>query len=1515
MSTGKKVAIEIELLDRISGGLDRINRKMDGMSNSARQARKELDSMDGMTQKLKNSLSQLGLAFSIKEFGQAVVDVRSKIETLQTSFSVLLGDKDKADALFGSIKQFAATTPMMMDDLASGAQTMLGFGIESEKVMEYLKALGDISMGDSQRFQSLTLAFSQMSATGKLMGQDLLQMINAGFNPLKVISEQTGKSIGELKDDMSKGAISAEEVQKAFLAAASSGGQFDGMLEKLSNTQEGALSNLRGAWDDFLNAIGEQTEGAVVTAATGLTDLLHNYEQLGTVLLGIIGTYGTYKAALMLVTAAEGWATAAEAIHYNWLLLVEKAQKLLNATMLNNPYVLLATVAAGLIAAYFSLRDSTNAAEAAQQSLNDTMDALTEQQKKYNEETENAISLAQDDSKATSDRDAAMQTLIQRYPQIIQKYIDEEGHLRNILELKKEIAEFDGKKQRQETTNTLKAQYDNASQNARELKELQDTLKNRPTLTEYQHSVFQRIAEQYKKETGKKWVNLYSIDNMLEYYTQKSTQAGNRYRRNLTENKISDFTGDNGTLGKMTDAQLKALQKKLQDNKTDSKKKTAVFISEIGDYLTYNDRDTLLTQVRGMLDARGQKKSTPAQHKASLKAARDEAKRKLDEFDNSSTGYSDTKYEEERKKLVDALDAAEKKYKAAGGDSVKNETAAANRNAKAQQTAAAKAETERQKEERAEEQRRQAKEKLGQELAELQRRNDAEEIAAMQEGLEKKLRQIDNDYQARKNEIDKQEAEWKRENKKAGLEVGENGLTDEQTQAIAKAREQNDARHVKEEKDARKERADAEAQSLTDYLKEYGSMQERRLAIAREYDEKIAKAGTEGERLSLNAQKARALSDFDIENAKADMNWEDIFGSLEPYTKDQLERIKGQLKDMLSSGDLDTQGYKDVVGQIEKVNDAILEAEDKQRGFLGIAVSYNTERRKLEMDVADAMERQNQAMQEMASASANLTKQRFSTQQLLGGYGISMPQSEIRAANANGILKQVGDKYGMDSEPYKKVRDALDKLAKSESEYNDTVKKKKKADDDATQKQSKLNKYLADFAERLKDLLPLFEQINKNIQDIPGLLSTLGVSEDSSLGKAASAFAEGSNSAMSAMTDYMSGNYVGAAMNAMNAVGSYVQSATNLFAGAGNAKEKEAEIARLSESNKDLAAAIDDLTESIEDSDNTNLQSVDAYKKAVAAEKEREANQQTMMNDRASEYSNSGHGFLGMSGRHSFNKYANDRKGNWLDEFNAALRANGYSGNLKNAQDVWRLSPEEMKVLRDFSPEAWTKFFNSGGESNPKELAEEYIEMAGQLESLTDSLNEKLTGYSWDSFKDSYDSLLKDFTSSTEDFADNIEEVIGNAFLSSLMNDEFKDRIKEIYDYLANAASDGDLTETELEQIRSMNADLAEDILNRRQQLLDAGLIKDTSKESQTGKSGGFTAMTQDQGTKLEGLFTSGLQHLSAMDANIETVADRMSTAESHLARIAENTGVSAAQLKEIKEQIYAIKRDGLKMK
>lgn len=261
-------------------------------------AQDESNRMDASFGKIAKAAGSFFAIGQITEFAKQIIAVRGEIESLQISFETLAG-KTKGDALFGEIRQFAVSTPMMMKDLASGAQTMLAFNIEVEKVMPMLRAIGDISMGDAQKFNSLTLAFSQMSATGKLMGQDLLQMINAGFNPLSVISEKTGKSIGDLKDEMEKGKITTDMVTEAFLSATAAGGKFHGMLEKQSHGIEGAVSNMKGAIDDLYNNIGETSQGIITEAINGATYLVKNYEAIAEILAVIVGTYGVYKAAVI----------------------------------------------------------------------------------------------------------------------------------------------------------------------------------------------------------------------------------------------------------------------------------------------------------------------------------------------------------------------------------------------------------------------------------------------------------------------------------------------------------------------------------------------------------------------------------------------------------------------------------------------------------------------------------------------------------------------------------------------------------------------------------------------------------------------------------------------------------------------------------------------------------------------------------------------------------------------------------------------------------------------------------------------------------------------------------------------------------------------------------------------------------------------------------------------------------------------------------------------------------------
>ena len=284
----------------LRNGAAQVNRQFDNIGQHAEQVGNDIDSA------FRKAGAAIGAYFAvdkIKEFATEVFNVRAQMQSLQISFETLLGSQEKAAALFNEMKSFAVSTPMQLGDLASAAQTMLGFGIATEEVMPMLKALGDISMGNTQKFQSLSLAFSQMSATGKLMGQDLLQMINAGFNPLNEISKQTGKSVATLKEEMSKGSISAKQVADAFKAASAEGGQFAGMLEKQSKGLAGAMSNMEGAWQDALNSIGEEYEDTFASFLELSTDAIKNFDKLGGTILSLVAAFGAYKGVLIAIEA------------------------------------------------------------------------------------------------------------------------------------------------------------------------------------------------------------------------------------------------------------------------------------------------------------------------------------------------------------------------------------------------------------------------------------------------------------------------------------------------------------------------------------------------------------------------------------------------------------------------------------------------------------------------------------------------------------------------------------------------------------------------------------------------------------------------------------------------------------------------------------------------------------------------------------------------------------------------------------------------------------------------------------------------------------------------------------------------------------------------------------------------------------------------------------------------------------------------------------------------------------
>lgn len=379
----------------------------------------------------------MGIAFSAQQaiaFVKQIVSVRSEIQALEVSFRTLLGSQQASAELMRQMKEFAAATPLQLGDLAKGAQTMLGFNVDADEIMPMLKAIGDISMGDAQKFQALTLAYSQMSSVGKLMGQDLLQMINAGFSPLAVMADKTGKSIGELKEEMSAGAISTEMVKQAFIDATSEGGQFFGMLSGQGDTVKGAIAQLSGAITDMFNGIGEQSEGLIKGSVKSVQWLVENYETLGKVLAGIIATYGTYKAVMMTVVALErlqvqlALAKMEGMTKQAALLDILKAKQIaLNKAVsaVANPYVLLAMAIVGVTYGIYKLATAETEAEKAQKRHNDQMERGKKMLEDYSQAVDDYIAKIKDANATDLQRTKAYEELLKLMPQLRGKSMDE----------------------------------------------------------------------------------------------------------------------------------------------------------------------------------------------------------------------------------------------------------------------------------------------------------------------------------------------------------------------------------------------------------------------------------------------------------------------------------------------------------------------------------------------------------------------------------------------------------------------------------------------------------------------------------------------------------------------------------------------------------------------------------------------------------------------------------------------------------------------------------------------------------------------------------------------------------------------------------------------------------------------------------------------------------------------------------------------------------------------------------
>jgi tape measure domain-containing protein len=253
-------------------------------------------SASGASEALVGSLKGAAAAYLSLQTVAKAINLASQVEDATIAFEVLTGSAKDGQLLFEQIRKFAAESPVTFSNAAEATKTMMSFGVAAQDVQKNLQMLSDVTGGNNERFKMLSLAFSQTTAAGRLMGQDLLQMVNAGFNPLQQISKTTGETMIELKKRMEDGGISAQEVRQAFQDATSEGGMFEGMTDRLAQTVSGKLNIALSDMEQRLAAAGEAL-GPLIT------QLLDASEDLKPLLNDAITLLGLFAKGMAFVTA------------------------------------------------------------------------------------------------------------------------------------------------------------------------------------------------------------------------------------------------------------------------------------------------------------------------------------------------------------------------------------------------------------------------------------------------------------------------------------------------------------------------------------------------------------------------------------------------------------------------------------------------------------------------------------------------------------------------------------------------------------------------------------------------------------------------------------------------------------------------------------------------------------------------------------------------------------------------------------------------------------------------------------------------------------------------------------------------------------------------------------------------------------------------------------------------------------------------------------------------------------
>ena len=1264
-----------------------------------------------------------------------------------------------------------------------------------------------------------------------------------------------------------------ESVMKAVEQFGSMKG-VEGSTEAISKTIEGQMSNLEDTITTALAEIGLANQDLISGSISAVDTIVKNYGIIGKSVLALVEIYGVYRAGLLINTIVEQGSVKSIWAKITATKAATLAQATYNKVLMMNPYVLAGAAVVSLGIAMWTLADNTSIAEKAQERFNKKQEEAAKQEQERRQKIESLIQSSRDIALADLQRGQSLAELRKEYPKIFAQYDIETIKLADILKLKQQIAEEEAKRA--------------GEKRAKEFSDIESEIKY------YENLLKSLSGQQGVDGYVKKLKELRAErDVMLQ---EKGKGISEQFISNLKDVDISEF-----------DRYISELEKRIRGKGENGTVKLRLPIDikgTLSDEAIYNVKDikTLIDTAKSAKQTRidsEKNKTTYKQDYDKAKKEWEDAKKKLSEIEKDKSKFTSKQYEEAKKRV----ETTEKSYKNLGGITGSSLT----------------------KQEKAAEKQKKEQKKTAEQLLSLRRQNQQDEINLMREGTEKKLEQIDLDYQKQIDAIRKQEEEWSK--------AGNGKLTDKQAQEISEAYANAESMRDKDISDVTEGQLKAEQQALNDYLKEYGTFQQQKLAIAQEYAEKIRKAQEENGVNSaqvklLEKQRDVAIQNKETEAIKANIDWVTVFGEFGSMFSDMVKPALDEAKKYIQTDEFknsDQASQKsliDAISQMEKSLGGTSGVNFKKLGEDVKAYQTAEQNRIYAVETeTDALEKLQKAQEDYAKAQKDGTE----SEKQAAANALETAQQNADIASAN-----VKTQTDIANQAQRNVTDTATRLKASMENLLGGLQQISSG--------GLYNAYsgIIKTVNGFKDVIGKTSESLKEVPIVGWILSIIDVLKDGLSDLVGGLLDAVLNAVSGIIGDVLSGDlFVTIGRSLRDGIGNILNAISfggfnSLFGIGGNAKEVQETIDRLTNRNETLQTAIEDLTDEMKAS--RGMKSVESYKEAVKYQEEVNKNYLQIAKEQAGYHKSHG----------SWQHYLK-----WTDEMlEHARKATGMQ-DFSGTDSLWNLTPEQMKALRS-DVWLWDIMESSGKGGYGKRVTDkldDYIEQAGKLEELTDSLYEGLIGMSFDSMYDSFVSSLMDMEKSAEDFADDISKYFMQAMLSNAIGERFSDKLRAWYDKFGEAMKDdGTLDNNERKELMDEYMGYVDEAMKLRDELAAATGYDKISQEStsQSASSKGFQEMSQDTGEELNGRFTAlqiageeiknqniiqsqslnlltvKADALLSIDTETRNIADdtRDLIAQSYLelVQISENTGAIVKPIQQMQRDIAEVKKNTAKL-